>query len=158
MTIALTEVEARVSHLMTSCGHGNIAGGVAEDCAWLEACGYPGLKLLGEALSDPTTQLTLMPDTMGLDLQNVSCVFLAEQIGQVRAEKGRIFLRNVRHGLYLLPNSVRENYGIGCPVDPGFAIGGERHKNPYSEKLQTAQREGIEVDATLWNSLFGRSR
>ncbi len=37
--------------------------------------------------------------------------------------------------LYLVPMSVRGGYGIGCPVDPNFALGGERLKNPYPEKI-----------------------
>ena len=64
-----------------------------------------------------------------------------------------MFLRNVRHGLYLLPLSVEANFGIGCPVDPAFALGGERHKNPYAEKLDIAAREGVIVDDDLWRAL-----
>ena len=69
------------------------------------------------------------------------------------AKHGRIFLRNVRHGLYLLPLSVEANIGIGCPVDPAFALGGERHKNPYEEKLETALRDDVTVDDELWHAL-----
>jgi hypothetical protein len=61
-----------------------------------------------------------------------------------------LYLRNVRHGLYLLPFSVRANIGIGCPVDPSFALGGERTKNPYEEKLLAARQTGIFVDEDLW--------
>jgi hypothetical protein len=66
---------------------------------------------------------------------------------------GRVFLRNVRHGLYLLPFSVKLNIGIGCPVDPAFALGGERSKNPYVEKLAFAEAGGIAVDEALWSAL-----
>jgi hypothetical protein len=68
---------------------------------------------------------------------------------------GRLFLRNVRHGLYLLPFSVRANIGIGCPVDPAFAMGGERTKNPYEEKLALARQEGIAVPEPLRQRLRG---
>ena len=125
----------------------------AENCAWLEAVGYPGLKLLAEALSDPISSISLSKDAIGLDLQNVSCVFLADEVDQMIASQGRLFLRNVRHGLYLLPGSLRGNYGIGCPVDPAFALGGERSKNPYTEKLELAARVGIEVDEASWQAL-----
>ena len=130
-----------------------IAGIAARNCAWLEACSYPGLKLLQEALGDGLRELVLTPDAMGLDLQNVSCVFLGPAVNQFAKAHGRIFLRNVRHGLYLLPLSVETNIGIGCPVDPAFALGGERHKNPYLEKLEAAARDGIVVDDDLWRAL-----
>ncbi|MEP7174352.1 MAG: hypothetical protein ABI705_12765, partial [Aestuariivirga sp.] len=52
----------------------------ARNCAWLEACGYPGLRLLLEAQTDERRSVNLIPDAMGLDLQNVSCVFLGPAI------------------------------------------------------------------------------
>ena len=70
----------------------------------------------------------------------VSCAFLAPAIMREVQANGRAFLRNVRHGLYMLPFTVRDNIGLGCPVDPSFAVGGERHKNPYGEKLDLAAR------------------
>ena len=125
----------------------------ARNCAWLEACGYPGIRLLLEARADERRLVNLVPDAMGLDLENVSCVFLGPQIAAHVAQHGRIFLRNVRHGLYLLPFAVEANIGIGCPVDPAFALGGGRHKNPYSEKLELAAREGVAVDDDLWRAV-----
>jgi hypothetical protein len=53
----------------------------------------------------------------------------------------------------LLPLSVEANFGIGCPVDPAFALGGERSKNPYIEKLEIATRDGVNVDDDLWRAL-----
>ena len=125
----------------------------AKSCAWLEACGYPGLKLLLEARADERRSLTFTLDAMGLDLQNVSCVFLGPAIADHVATHGRVFLRNVRHGLYLLPLSVEANIGIGCPVDPAFALGGERSKNPYTEKLEIAVRDGVTVDDNVWHAM-----
>lgn len=122
-------------------------------CAWLEACGYPGLKLLVEALGDPVQDLPLTRDALGLDLRNVSCVFLAPAITRDVEASGRVFLRNVRHGLYLLPFTVRSKIGIGCPVDPAFAVGGERTKDPYAGKLATAVCDGVAVDEALWAAL-----
>jgi hypothetical protein len=124
----------------------DIARSSAESCRFLEGVGYPGLKLLCEALTDPHRSLDLRRDEIGLDLQNVSCVFIAHDIAKSVATEGRVFLRNVRHGLYLLPVSVNMNIGIGCPVDPGFALGGERTKNPYAEKLALAEVNGVLVD------------
>jgi hypothetical protein len=125
----------------------------ARNCAWLEACGYPGIRLLLEARADERRALALVPDAMGLDLQNISCVFLGPEIAAHVAKHGRVFLRNVRHGLYLVPLAVETNIGIGCPVDPAFALGGERSKNPYSEKLELAARDGVAVDDELWRAL-----
>jgi hypothetical protein len=125
----------------------------ARSCAWLHGAGYDGLQYLAEALHDEKISADLEKDLMGLDLQHVSCVFIAEKVEALLAEHGRLFLRNVRHGLYLLPGSVMGDYGIGCPVDPGFALGGERHKNPYAEKLALATAEGVDVDDTLWVSV-----
>ena len=130
-----------------------IRGVAAKNCAWLEGCSYPGLKLLQEALGDGQRDLILAPDSIGLDLQNVSCVFLGPAVNQYVKAQGRVFLRNVRHGLYLLPLAVEANIGIGCPVDAAFALGGERHKNPYVEKLEIAARDGIAVDDALWRAL-----
>lgn len=125
----------------------------ARNCAWLEACGYPGIRLLLEARGDAKRSLDLIPDAMGLDLQNVSCVFLGPAVAAHVAQHGRVFLRNVRHGLYLVPLSVEANIAIGCPVDPAFALGGERHKNPYSEKFELAARDGVAVDDAAWHAL-----
>lgn len=124
---------------------------------WLEACGYPGLKLLAEALADPVRDIELRRDAIGLDLDNVSCVFLAAKIMELVARDGRVFLRNVRHGLYLLPFTVRANLGIGCPVDPAFALGGERTQNPYAEKLALAEANGTSVDQGLWTQLTAQA-
>jgi hypothetical protein len=129
------------------------AADIAWATIWLEACGYSGVKLLGEALKDEHRTLDLTRDTLGLDLQQVSCAFLAPAIMREVKANGRAFLRNVRHGLYMLPFTVRENIGLGCPVDPSFAVGGDRHKNPYTEKLDLAAAEGLEIDDGLWAAL-----
>ena len=126
---------------------------LAEDCgwacAWLEACAYPGIAMLLEALDTTPKEArdpVLEPDVLGLDLRNISCMFLrAAHCPDGRASRGRLFLRNVRHGLYLVPFSVTADVGIGCPVDPAFALGGERTKNPYEEKLELARKAGISV-------------
>ena len=59
----------------------------------------------------------------------------------------------MRHGLFLLPFTVRENLGIGCPVDPSFAVGGERTKNPYAEKLAVAMETGLTIDDATWQAI-----
>ena len=64
-------------------GYGHSAA--AADSAWLEAVGYPGLKLLAEALADPISDVTLEKDAMGLDLKNVSCVFLSRGVDEMIA-------------------------------------------------------------------------
>lgn len=129
------------------------AAEVAWATVWLEACGYSGVKLLGEALADERRTLALTRDALGIDLQQVSCAFLAPAILRDVRANGRAFLRNVRHGLFMLPFAVRENIGLGCPVDPAFAVGGERHKNPYSEKLDLAAAQGLEIDDGLWRAI-----
>lgn len=120
---------------------------------WLEACGYPGLSQLREALADQTAPFTLSRDALGIDLKNVTCVRIGPAVVSEVLTNGRAFLRNVRHGLFLVPASVEHNIGIGCPIDPAFALGGERSKNPYAEKLEVARRDGIDVDDDLWHSL-----
>ncbi len=150
MKVSLAQIAGQAEKALS--GHENVAA-AANGCAWLEACGYPGIKLLLEALGDVRQNAVLQPDAMGLDLQNVSCVFLGGTIDAHVKAHGRVFLRNVRHGLYLLPLSVAANIGIGCPIDPGFALGGERSKNPYREKLDMAARDGVTVDDDLWHAL-----
>jgi hypothetical protein len=153
MLVSLKDVEHRAEALLHGHSFGEASSRRVADCVWLQAVGYPGLKILLEALADTVQTATLEKDLMGLDLQNISCVFMADQIEALYAEHGRMFLRNVRHGLYLVPMSVRGNYGIGCPVDPAFALGGERTKNPYTEKIEIAQRDGVTIDDAVWQSL-----
>ena len=158
MKTKIAELEKAVGGMLTA----EIAGasgatGIAWACAWLEACGYPGVKLLIEALREERRDLELVRDGLGLDLKGLSCVWLAQHLMAEVESGGRVFLRNVRHGLYLLPFSVSANIGIGCPVDQAFALGGERTSNPYSEKLALAEANGVEVDDELWRLLQGRS-
>jgi hypothetical protein len=128
--------------------------GAADACAFLEACAYPGIAHLLEALGDQRRDLSLERDALGLDLQQVSCVFLAPSVEAEIAARGRAFLRNVRHGLYLVPVSIKLNVAIGCPVDPAFGLGGERLHNPYAEKLADAARDGVEIDDEIWQKLI----
>lgn len=152
-TRSLAEIEAHARAALARKGLSQHADFAAPACAFLEGVAYPGLKILSEALEDPATSATLEKDLMGLDLQHVSCVFIGAEVERILKEHGRLFLRNVRHGLYLLPGSVTQNYGIGCPVDPGFPLGGERSKNPYVDKLDASTRNGVTVDDALWQSL-----
>ncbi len=154
MQIPVPEFTARVVALVDARSMTNSAM-IAEACTYLEACGYPGLVQLREALDDPVKELSVVKDILGADLKNVSCVFLMSQLAAMVEKSGRIYLRNVRHGLYLLPDSVASNYGIGCPIDPAFVLGGERTKNPYAEKWELALAEGITVDEAVWASLAG---
>lgn len=153
MKRSLAEIESHAGAALRRHGLDGIAGETASRCAWLEAVGYPGLKLLAEALADPQRDAGLEKDALGIDLKNVSAVFLAAKLKDLVGQHGRLFLRNVRHGLYLVPDSARGNYGIGCPVDPAFPLGGERTKNPYAEKLEASARDGVEVNDGVWQSL-----
>ena len=150
------ETTAAVEELVSALERRGLSGArdLAEKAIWLQACGYPGLGLLNEALQDEQRDTTLVRDALGLDLKNVSCVFLSAKLSDYVAKNGRVFLRNVRHGLFLLPDSVENHYGIGCPIDPSFALGGARTKDPYAEKLDIAARDGIEVDEAVWQSLI----
>ncbi len=141
------------------------APGIDDDCgwgcAWLEACGYPGLAMLIEAIEETPRDLrrpSLETDAMGVDLKNVSAVFCAPNVVDIAVAMGRVFVRNVRHGLYFLPFAVRANIGIGCPIDPAFAIGGERSKNPYAEKLSAAYADGLKVEEAIWAKTCELSR
>lgn len=152
--MTMADAEAKLRDKLTGLGLAE-AGEIAWATVWLEACGYTGVKFLGEALDDERRSLDLRRDALGLDLEQVSCAFLAPAIMREVKANGRAFLRNVRHGLFMLPFSVRGNTGIGCPVDPSFAVGGERHKNPYAEKLAQAEAEGLEIEDALWERVPG---
>jgi len=130
----------------------------AHAAIWLQACGYDGLKLLLEAIADPTTAFEVKRTVLGIDLQNISCVRIGDALVADVQQNGRVFLRNVRHGLFLLPASVKKNFGIGCPIDPSFALGGERSKNPYVEKLELAATQGVSVNAEEWKLLTGENQ
>jgi hypothetical protein len=153
MKKTLLEIEAYALDALSAKVPAEIATVAAAHCAWLHGAGYNGLKYVAEALGDVETTAAIEKDLMGLDLKNVSCVFISGQVETLYAQHGRLFLRNVRHGLFLLPGSVSGNYGIGCPVDPAFALGGERSKNPYTEKMDLALHDGVDVDDALWHSL-----
>jgi hypothetical protein len=153
MQTDMTAAESQIAQRLTGLGIADAAD-IAWATVWLEACGYQGLKLLAEALQEETRSLALSRDALGIDLQNISCAFLAPAILREVEANGRAYLRNVRHGLFLLPFSVREKIGIGCPVDPGFALGGERMKNPYAEKLDLAAAQGLTIDDGHWAALF----
>ncbi|MFM8745402.1 MAG: hypothetical protein ACKOED_01860 [Aestuariivirga sp.] len=143
MKTAETELAARLAGIPD-------AQDIAWAAVWLEACGYGGIKLLADALTDGARSHDLARDALGIDLQNISCAFLAPAIMRDVKANGRVFLRNVRHGLFMLPFTVRDNIGLGCPIDPSFAVGGERLKNPYAEKLALAEAEGLDIDETAW--------
>jgi hypothetical protein len=128
----------------------------AHAAIWLEACGYPGLKTLDEALTEGPKEFHLPRDASGIDVQNSSCVFVGEQILLYTLAHGRTSLRNVRHGLFLVPSSVALNISIGCAVDASFALGGPRIRNPYTEKLAMAEEAGIHVDDQLWSRFMAR--
>ena len=149
----LKAAENRLAIRLRNIGHAEPRE-IAWATVWLQACGYTGFKLLAEALPDERKSLALTRDALGIDLQEVSCAYLAPAIMADVKANGRVFLRNVRHGLFMLPFAVRENMGLGCPVDPSFAIGGERLKNPYAEKLALAEASGIDVDDGLWDQLL----
>lgn len=152
MRLAREQAERRLSDALVRLKVAD-AQDIAWATMWLQACGYGGVKLLAEALQDPQRSLDLQRDALGLDLGNVSAAFLAPAIMRDVSSNGRVFLRNVRHGLFLLPFTVRANIGIGCPVDPAFAVGGERLKNPYAEKLALAEAQGLEIDDDAWEGL-----
>ncbi len=152
MHFTMSEAESALGRLLEARGVTENTG-IAWAAAWLEACGYSGVRLLAEALAEEHKPISLTRDALGLDLQNVSCAFLAPAIMRDVAASGRVYLRNVRHGLFLVPFAVKANIGIGCPVDPGFALGGELHKNPYGEKLALAEANGLDIDGTLWTNL-----
>jgi hypothetical protein len=148
MKTAETELAARLAGIPD-------AQDIAWAAVWLEACGYGGIKLLADALTDGARSHDLARDALGIDLQNISCAFLAPAIMRDVKANGRVFLRNVRHGLFMLPFTVRDNIGLGCPIDPSFAVGGERLKNPYAEKLALAEAEGLDIDETAWAQASG---
>lgn len=152
MHLDLKTAETELAAKLTRLGL-NDAPDIAWATVWLEACGYSGIKLLAEALADQRWTLGLTRDALGIDLHNVSCAFLAPAIMREVKANGRAFLRNVRHGLFILPFAVQDNIGLGCPVDPSFAVGGERHKNPYVEKLALAEAEGLAIDDAQWAAL-----
>lgn len=157
--VSFEDVAAAADGLLRHNGAADIADEMGWACAWLEACSYPGLTLLFEALDTTPAEArhpVLEPDVLGLDLRDISCVFLAPRIARLVEDRGRLFLRNVRHGLYLVPYSVKANIGIGCPVDPSFALGGERTKNPYEEKLALARTDGIALAEPLWARATGQ--
>lgn len=153
MQTDMTAAENQIAQRLAGLGIADAAE-IAWATVWLEACGYQGLKLLAEALQEEKRSLGLSRDALGIDLQNVSCAFLAPALLREVEANGRAYLRNVRHGLFLLPFSVRAKIGIGCPVDPGFALGGERMKNPYAEKLDLATAQGLTIDDGHWAALF----
>ena len=137
---------------------GGAAPGCDEDCgwacAWLEAAGYPGLKMLVEAL-DETPRDKRRPSLQAVygivDLDNVSCVFSAPGLVDMARAEGRVVLNRVRHGLYVLPFAVRAGLAVGCPVDPSFAIGGSAPRTFMATRSRPPSRR-----ASRWTMRCGR--
>lgn len=148
-TVSLADLGEAVRGYLDRNGCTAIAADGGWATAWLEACGYPGLTMLFEALAETPPEARkpgIRMDTLGVDLGNVSCLFNAARLVAMAGSRGRLFLRNVRHGLFLVPFAVKANMAIGCPVDPSFALGGERTKNPYAEKIEAVEKDGVSVD------------
>ncbi len=141
------------------------APGIAEECswacAWLEAAGYDGLAMMADAL-DETPIEARQPSFRGaygiVDLGGSSAVFCAPGLVELAEAEGRVFANNVKHGLYVLPFAVRSDLSLGCPVDPGFAIGGKREKNPYRENIDAAIQNGLQVDKAAFDRIYAYSR
>ncbi len=150
--ISYNDAVEKLSDRLVQKNHSNAAF-MAETAIWLEACGYAGLQELSQALADAPQEFKLVRTVLGLDLHNISCALIGDQVVADVLKNGRVYLRNVRHGLFLLAGSVQHNFGIGCPIDPAFALGGQRGKNPYREKLEVAQRDGLQVDDGIWQTL-----
>ena len=133
----------------------------AKAAAFLESVGYPGLSLIDEALADRAQigqKQGLVPEYGLLDTKGISCLFLGPELDRLVKEQGRIVLMRVRHGLFLVPWSIWGNYAIGCPVDPSFALGGPRERNPYAEKIAKSAETGIEVDEAVISRLAALSQ
>lgn len=157
MTISMDDATARIAATLEAAGIPEAAE-IAWAAVWLEACGYGGIALLAEALADERQSLTLARGLVGIDLEQVSCAFLAPAIIADVKANGRVFLHNVRHGLFILPFTVREKLGIGCPVDPGFAVGGDRARDPYAEKLAEVRANGLAIDDAALCALTLRAK
>jgi hypothetical protein len=153
--LSLAEAEAVLQHALLNKNLSDAAF-MAKTAIWLQACGYPGLTILQEALTEVPPPFAVARSSIGLDLKSISCVHIGQQIISDVRNNGRVYLRNVRHGLFLLPASVEFQFGIGCPIDAGFAIGGERTKNPYVEKLEMAETKGLVLDVISWQNLIGQ--
>ena len=125
----------------------------AHAAIWLEACDYPGLQILEDGMTDTRVDTAFARDQSGIDLRNMSCVKIGERVLNDVSLNGRTHLRNVRHGLFLVPASVMHNLSIGCAVDASFAFGGVRILNPYAEKLAMADEAGVHLDEALWTQL-----
>jgi hypothetical protein len=149
------QAEAKLSAILEP-RLGATAQFAAHAAIWLEACDYPGLKTLHEALAEGTPDFKLQRTESGIDLDHASCVFIGKQILQDVLDHGRVPLRNVRHGLFLVPASVDHGLSIGCAIDASFAFGGPRKQNPYVEKLAMAGEAGVHLDAMLWQKLVGQ--
>ncbi|MFN0190372.1 MAG: hypothetical protein ACKVP5_00105, partial [Aestuariivirga sp.] len=75
--MTIPQIENLAAHAI---GRRNGAARTAWACGWLEACGYPGLKLLREALSEPAANWQANRDALGLDLANISCVWIGDAV------------------------------------------------------------------------------
>src|SRR5258708_4852792 len=103
MQVEFDDLSAAASRLLRENGSPDIARDGGGPCAWLQACFYPGLELLSEAADTTPVHArhpVLPADPLGLDLANIPCVSLASRLTRLVEQQGRMFLRNVRHGLY----------------------------------------------------------
>ena len=73
MNISVEDISISAGRLLREAGSPDVADESGWACAWLQACGYPGLELLFEALDTTPPEARhpqLRRDTLGLDLQD----------------------------------------------------------------------------------------
>lgn len=155
----------------------NAAGappGIDEDagwaCAWLEAAGYPGLRMVADLLDDDAESLgTGLDHAAGshIDAHGRSAVCLASLLVELAAvTDGGVTVRNLRHAPYLIAHASRlAKTGISLIVDPveevanDVAISHSDHDYSDAEaRVSTAILDGLEVDTAAFDRVYAYSR
>ena len=140
-------------------------------CAWLEAAGYPGLRMLADLLDDATRDdlcagLDCSTDSV-LDAAGRSGVCFGSLLVEFAASQDSgIIVRALRHSAYLVPHAARlAELDINICVDPAAAAesgvtvrSGDCDYKDERARVAGAMQNGLDVDKQAFDRVYAYSR
>lgn len=140
-------------------------------CAWLEAAGYPGLKMLADFLDDAGGKDAFQGvDSISggqIDAAGRSAVTLAGLIAEYAGTcKEALTVKRLRHGPYLIAHAARlSGRGINLIVEPvreavcdvTISHGGAGYADQLAQ-VRDAIHIGLEADSDAYGRVYAYSR
>ncbi|MGI9462334.1 MAG: DUF3726 domain-containing protein [Aestuariivirgaceae bacterium] len=138
-------------------------------CAWLEATGHPGLRMLADMLDDGedlSAGVTCGP-TGEIDAKGRSAVCLGSVIAEFAAgQGGNVNVRNLRHSTYLIPHAARlaERGTVLAIVSPTETLsdvtirGGTDDYARERSFVTSAIQDGLDANKAAFDRVYDYSR